>query len=524
MSLDEVVKLAENKYLSGDLQGAYDDARYVLSRSRTNGRAHYLLSCIAAFKGAHEDSLKLCKIAIQIDGAAAEYLAQLALCHMNLGQRLEAHKCAVQALSSEEISPIALDKLSHVFHGVADFSRALDVLKQLAVKDPNNSGVLANLGAVYFLCGQVGAAQEVLEKAIALDPKNIRAFGSLCGLKNARADDNYIDAIQALIKEESGTLNLIKLHYALAKQYEDIGNIEEAFASLKKGKDIFVSATGYRIEQDINMFAAISRYIDAAPPAPHDASRSQPLFVVGMPRSGTTVVERILTNCTGVVSIGESIQFLELVKQHCHGGSSRFVEASDVEMYWWSLPLEEIGKSYAAFGEAMSSGAERFVDKLPLNLLFVPLIVRALPNARIVCSIRNPLDTVLGNYRQLLETRTGSFGYTSSLRSTAVFVAEGARLARKMAQCYSKQFYLLSYEELVANPQAKAREFTRFCGIEWNSELLKIENNNAPAGSASAAQVRSPIHSKFVGRWRRYRAYLGEAVGVFEEYGIPWDW
>lgn len=517
------MKQAEEKLHAGDLQGAYDDARRVLGISRTNGRAHYLLSCMATIKGAHGDALKLCEIAVSLDGDTSEYLGQLSVCLMRLGRRAEAHACAVKTMFFDDVPGVVLEQLSFTFHSVADHNRVLEAQKRLAAVEPNNAVVLANIGAAYFLCGRPDEAREALREAIRLDPKNVRAYGSLCGLRTARPGDNYVDAIKVLIAEERNLLNRIALHYALASEYEYLGMTEEAFASLKKGKDALISETGYAVKQDIEMFAAIDRYIDTSLPAPTGSSSAQPIFVVGMPRSGTTIVERILTNCSGVASIGECIEFVDLVKRYCGGGTSRFTDARMIDSCWRQLPLKAIGEAYIAFGKAISSGAARLLDKLPLNLLFVPLIVRALPRARIICLQRHPLDTVLGNYRQLLEFETGTFDYTSSLAATATYVAESMKLSAKLARRHPEQFYMLKYEDLVADPEARGREIVQFCGLEWRDDVVKIENNLSPVGSASAAQVRSPIHSQYVGRWKKYQAYLGEAISVLDSYGIRWD-
>jgi tetratricopeptide (TPR) repeat protein len=220
--IDDLVKQAERKLQSGDLQGAYNDARRVLGMSRTNGRAHYLLSCMATIKGAHSDALKLCEIAISLDRNTAEYLGQLSVCLMRLGRRAEAHACAVKTMSFDDVPGVVLEQLSFIFHSVADYSRVLEAQKRLSIVKPNNSVVLANIGAAYFLCGRPDEARKALEEAIRLDPKNVRAYGSLCGLRTARAGDNYIAAIKGLIGEEKDLLNRIKLHYALASEYDDL--------------------------------------------------------------------------------------------------------------------------------------------------------------------------------------------------------------------------------------------------------------------------------------------------------------
>ena len=520
--LDDLVKQAETKFRSGDFGGAYNDARLVLSQTRTNGRAHYLMSCLATLKGAHSDSLKLCQIAIALDGPSAEYLGQLATCHFHLGALKDAWTGAIQAWDTAEIPIDVLDKLSEVFHAVADYPRFLAVALRKLAMEPTNDAIFVDVGSGYFLCGRIEEARRALEEAMRLNPTNARAYCGLTELRTAQPSDNAVDAIASLIKEEKDATILIMLYHALAREYDGLGQVDQAFASLKQGKDIYLSVTGYTMAPDIAMFAAINRYIDAAPPPPAQASSARPIFVVGMPRSGTTVAQRILTNCDGVASIGESLQFGALVRIHTGCSSLRLVEAQTVDQRWRSLPLDVIGDTYAAYGLAMADGAQRPVDKLPLNLLFVPLIVRALPNARIICLRRHPLDTVLGNYKTLA-AGTATYGYGSSLKAAATFVAESMRLADKLAQHYPQQFHLVDYENLATDPAATGREIVEFCGLNWNDDVVKIENNTSPVGTASAAQVQAPIHARYIGRWRRYKDHLGEAIAVLKSYDIAFD-
>jgi tetratricopeptide (TPR) repeat protein len=518
---DDLVKQAEAKFRSGDLKGAYNDARYVLSRTRTNGRAHYLMSRIATLKGAHADSLKLCQIAIELDGPSVEYLVQEATCHFHLGALKDARGIAVKAFDDAELPAEVLEKLGDIFHALADYPRFLAVALRRQAMEPSNDAILVQVGAGYFFCGRIEEARRVLEEAIRLNPRRARAYCGLTELRTAQPSDNVVDAITALIGIENNALDLITLYHALAREYDGLGQIDNAIASLKKGKDIYLSVNAYTIQADIDTFAAINRYIDASPAPPEKASSAQPIFVVGMPRSGTTVTQQILTNCDGVASIGESLHFGALVRAYAGCNSPRLVEAQTVDQRWRGLPLDTIGERYGADALAMAGGAQRPVDKLPLNLLFVPLIIRALPNARIICMRRHPLDTILANYKLAAVAPTHAYG--SSLKATATFVAESMKLSKKLALHHPKQFRLLDYEELAADPAVKGREIIEFCGLEWNDDLVKIDDNTSPAGSASAAQVKSPIHPRYIGRWRKYKDHLGEAVTVLQSYGIAFD-
>lgn len=515
---DDLVRQAEAKLRSGDLTGAYNDARYVLSQTRTNGRSHYLMSRIAVLKGAHSDALKLCQVAVALDGPSAEYLAQLAVCHFHLGALKDAWANAIAAFDGPDVPADVLETLGEIFLALADYPRFLAVSRRRQAIDPSNDAILVQVGAGYFNCGRIDEARRALEESIRLNPKRARAYCGLTELRTAQPADNAVDAITALIGEEKNTVERIALYHALAREYDGLGQIDNAVAALKQGKDLYLSGTGYSLQADIDMFAAIHRYIDAAPARPEKAPAAQPIFVVGMPRSGTTVAQQILTNCDGAASIGECLHFGALVRAYAGCSAPRLVEAETVDRRWRGLPLGTIGEKYGTDALAMAGGAPRPVDKLPLNLLFAPLIVRALPHARILCLRRNPLDTILGNYK--IAAVTPTYAYGSSLKATATFVAESMKLADKLARHHPEQFCVLDYEDLVTDPAAKGREIARFCGLEWNDDAAKIENNTAPVGSPSAAQVQAPIHTRYVGRWRKYADHLGEAIAVLKSYGI----
>jgi tetratricopeptide (TPR) repeat protein len=521
--LDDLVARASRKLARGDLKGAYDDTRDVLRRSNKHGPAHLLMSRIAVCKGAYEDARHLCDIAVSLDGLKADYSAQLAFCQLKLGQRAAARDEAVRALALEDLSRESLDLLSVMFHALADYQRCADALRRLTQAVPANDTVLANLGIVLILCGDMIGARAALEEALRLNPRNIRAYGGLTEARAATPEDNAIKAIEAMIERIENPFSAIQLHHALAREYEHLGELERSFAVLRQAKTKLRSAIAYDGSVDAAMYRRINELIDTMPTG-GQARRvdAAPIFVVGMPRSGTTVVERVLTNCEGVISIGESSHFAELVKRQSASRSPRIVDASEVENTWPRLDLIRLGVEYARYGAAAPNASRRVLDKMPLNFLLAPLIIRALPMARIIWLIRHPLDTVVGNYRQLFELESRSYDYALSLQTCALFTAESIRLGESLAARHPEQVRLVRYEELIHDPIAVGRALAEFCKLEWRDEHARIECNSSPVGSASAVQVRTPIHARFVGRWKHYAAHLDGAKAVLSRYGIPW--
>lgn len=162
----------------------------------------------------------------------------------------------------------------------------------------------------------------------------------------------------------------------------------------------------------------------------------------------------------------------------------------------------------------------RPLDKLPLNSLLSGFIIKALPNARAVCVVRGAMDTIVGNYRQLLEFESPIYRYNLSLESCARYYVEFRRLVDLWSSRFPERFIAIRYEEIVADPERVSRAMFDFCGLSWDPGVTKIETNQAPVATASAIQVREPLNARGVGRWRRYERFVGPALSVLAEAEI----
>lgn len=519
---DRLVVRGGEKLDRGDVAGAYDDAHAVLRQANKHAPAHFLMARIAARNGAFEDARKLGEIAVTLGGARADHLAHLAFCQLKLCRHAAARDFAVRALAIGGSDPEFQALLGAIFHALADYAHAAEALQAAARLDPNNDAVQADLGLLRILCGDTMGARTALEQALRLNPRNVRAYGGLSEVRAATPADNAIGEMASLIDSMGDPFSAIHLHHALAREFESLGNFERSFAILAQGKERLSSAIAVDEATDWAMYRQLTKFSDA-PAGVRGSDRGiRPIFVVGMPRSGTTVVERIMTNCGGVVSIGESARFAELAKQACASRSPRFVDANEIERGWRRLDLAGLGHEYVCHGSAMTERSPCFLDKMPLNFLLAPLILRALPQARIVWLVRHPLDTVVGNFRQLFEFHSLTYMYSLNLQDCARYTAESMHLARAMAARHPNQVRLVQYEELIRDPIVTGRMLFEFCGLAWRDEYAQIERNQLPVGSASAMQVREPIHLRYAGRWRRYDARLDGAKAVFDRHAIAW--
>ena len=252
----------------------------------------------------------------------------------------------------------------------------------------------------------------------------------------------------------------------------------------------------------------------------HDGcDNAEPIFVIGMPRSGTTLVERILSSHPMVRSAGELRNFMVALDSGT-GGLPGFIfndafaeRARDID---WS----RLGSLYLDSIRHLSGTAPHFVDKLPHNFLFAGFIACALPRAKIVCLRRDAVDTCLSNFRQVFALKSPYFDYSFDLLDTGRYYLLFDRLMSHWRRVLPGRILEIQYEDLVADQEDNTRRLLDFCGLPWDEACLSFEQNQAPVATASAMQVRNAMNRNSIGRWRHYEAQLSGLLQVLAEGGV----
>ena len=318
----------------------------------------------------------------------------------------------------------------------------------------------------------------------------------------------------------------LHLRHALAKELEDLGRDDEAFAHLLTGNARRHAATGYRFERDQRLFEAVTRLFPQVLPAPaHEAMAGDegaraPIFVVGLPRTGTTLVERILSSHSQVASAGESQNFGVLLKRACQTQSPRVLDEATLAQSL-QVDLPALGRDYLERTRPAGRPQPRFVDKMPLNFFYLGHIARALPAASIVVLRRHPLDTGLSNFRQLFATGVSYYDYARDLRDIGRYYAQFERLIAHWQVTLPGRVHEVRYEALVAEQRAETERLLAHCRLPWEEACLRFEHNESPVATASAVQVRQPIYARSVGRWRRFERHLQPLIDELRAAGVP---
>lgn len=306
---------------------------------------------------------------------------------------------------------------------------------------------------------------------------------------------------------------------ALAKEHEDLGDYDKAFRHLAQAKSAGRSRVHYSIRQDEHLFEILTRAFPQPQPATAGDPTEEPIFVIGMPRTGTTLVERILSSHPDVHGAGE-LQNFAVALQRMSGSQTPFLHDVAAMARVHGLDWMQLGASYLDSTRPATGHTLRFIDKLPHNFLYAGFIAHALPRARIICLRRNPVDTCLSNFRQLFDQQSANFGYSLDLLDTGRYYILFDRLMAHWQRAFPGRILELDYETMVGAQEATTRQLLEYCGLPWHDACLHFEENPAPVATLSASQVRVPLYRSAVGRWKNYQPQLAGLLALLSAGGI----
>jgi len=459
--------------------------------------------------------------ASQVADRAAR-LAQLARAQSLLGEANAAAERAMEALALRPSDPLTLDTLGVVLSRAnrhADAARAFAIAAGL---HPQQPAFHFNLGAALEFTGDFDGAEAAFEAAVAIEPAHWRSHHALAQLRRATSGRHHLDRLSGLLPNAREPASALLLRHALAKELEDLGRYEEALEHLKAGKAPVRAQLQYDFSQDAALFDALQQAFSVPQPQDHAVGdpTQEPIFVVGMPRTGTTLVERILSNHPDVSSAGELQNFGLALKQASGTRTPRVLDAETIAAAR-GLDLASVGARYLQSTRPATGHRAHFVDKLPHNFLYLGFIARALPRARIVCLRRGALDTCLSNFRQLFAIGQSYYGYALDLLDCGRYYQCFERLMAFWEAQLPGRILRVDYEALVAEPERQVRALLDHCGLEWSEHCLSFERNQAPVSTASAVQVRSPLYRSAIGRWRHYESALEPLKALLGREAAP---
>jgi tetratricopeptide (TPR) repeat protein len=441
-----------------------------------------------------------------------------------LGRRGDAYAAALRVASLQPREAELNDAVGTLLTHCDDALRAVPFFERAVARAPARTDYLYNLAAAQRMTGDVAGAESSLDRAIAAAPGDVQAHYMRADLRTQSVESNHVGEMKRLMDRGRFTdpRSEVMLCFALAKELEDLERYDESFSYLRRGCDLQRRMMAYNVLDDVATIDRIVQLHDSAMISRTSGTEGhQAIFVIGLPRSGTTLVEQILGSHCGVHAAGElqafPLETLKAVGRACGRpvGKLEFVERSR------EIEPNELGRAYLEAAGCRHFQKARFVDKQPLNYLYAGLIARALPGARFIAVAREPMDSCYAMYKALF---TNAYPFSYDLHDLARYYTAWHALLRHWQAVLGDRLLTVQYEDLVADQETVTRRILAHCGLGWEAACLEFHQRRGAVSSASAVQVRRPLYSHSVGKWRHFERQLTPLAAHFTQHEPAGGW
>lgn len=437
-----------------------------------------------------------------------------------LGKMGEARDLAVELSQRDIVDEQQVDVLVTILSGCLVPEAAYPIARASAGRHPASAAAQRRLAVNCQALGRIDEALVAAEAAIRIDGHDYDMIGLRSALETATEDDNHIAELEALLTAGCRTqIGAARAAYALAKELEDVGRFERSFAVLQAAATFKRQTLAHSLRSDdLEMLRLMSEHYTAdridGGSGGHD-SRA-PVFVVGLPRTGSTLLERMLSGHSSVEAAGELLHFeaATMIGLHRLGttGAPRDIVSKSTR-----LDPTATGRDYLERTRFHTGSSPHFIDKRPLNYVWLGAIRRALPNATVIHVRRTPMDACYAIYKFLFED---AYPWSYDLEEIARYYVAYRKLMDHWRSVMPDFVVEVGYEELVADAERVLRRVLDRMGLDWEPAVLDFHASNAPALTGSAVQVRREIYSTSVGRWRNYEKQLQPLARSLESAGI----
>jgi tetratricopeptide (TPR) repeat protein len=435
-----------------------------------------------------------------------------ALCNLGaaLNDQLQfdaAERCYLRAIEYAPDSAAALRNLGNLYQSTGEFEKAERLYEKSLRYAPSDVPTLASLAALHERCGNKTRAAELLEPLIQSQQHDARSAITYAGLLGKRGElKQGIQLLSDTLTACKSQNDSIDLHFALGELFELSGQYSTAFEHYATGNDLDAAR-----DKGSNHTLALQARVDffsreRIDSLPVSTNRSElPVFIIGMPRTGTSLVEQILASHSAVAAGGERedvTAMLASLRALCPSDATH----SQIMANFSTESMDGVANRHLENISSMHPGKTRFTDKTPLNGLHLELLSRLFPKCRIILCQRNALDTCLSIY---FHRFNNLHGYARRLDTLGAFFRDYYALMAHWTSVLDINIMPIQYELLVSNPEEHIRTLIEFCGLDWEEDCLSFHENRRTINTPSYDQVRKPMYTNSVDRWKHYEQFLG---------------
>ncbi|MBU3071318.1 sulfotransferase [Aestuariicella sp. G3-2] len=524
-ALSELLENARNFLNSGRLDEAATACVHLAKHYPELSEGWILLSKVSLALKKLPMAVNAALRAIDSDRSDPECFMQLSRCYLVSQEWGQARKALGYAQQQATEDADQLSQLGTLLFEANLLDEALECYNHAIDVDPQHIASLYNRAAVRRFTGDNTGAEDDYRHLLKQQPSDFEACHNVMQLRSYSPTEPMLELIENCIQRNPEDWRAqVQLGYAKGKYYEDSKNYDQAFDAYIQAATLKRQNSHYDLEKDIELMRELPSMFEGFPGLKYESGSSSPtpVFVTGLPRTGTTLVERIISSHSDVVSGGELNSFplamLEASGLDCFSDpfgisikNCRSIKPEQLKLIrdrYLKLSLDRLGQN---------ANTSRFLDKLPYNALFMGFILSAFPDARIIHLNRNSMDAAWSNFKMLFNH---GYGYSYDLNELGQYMIAHQKMMDAWVECFPGKIHQVKYEELVEDPKTEISNMLDFCELPVESACFDFHKNTAASLTASASQVRQPMYRNSIDHWKNFENQISPLKEMFVKAGI----
>ena len=439
----------------------------------------------------YQKSLSILKKGLLKDSKEITLLNNLGLTYQKIGDEEQAEKFFDQAI---QINPKFLDayiNLANIKKNQNKSDEAIKILIKCLNSNPNNFILNFALANNYQTIGKFTEAKKLYKKCLELNPQSSVVDKSLSMIVDYNDDEDHFKSMQKKLSGTSDKVSQMYLNFAVGKAFEDVKNYKDAFKSFQKGNELKNEMSSYNIDNETKIFNKIKSIFNDRKILNSKEGDKKIIFVVGMPRSGTSLVEQILSSHIKIYGAGELSFLSDIIEKKINLEEQNY---------------NDLQSEYIDCLKRFKYEEEYLVDKTPLNFKWIGFILNFFPNSKIIHCKRSSVDVCWSNYKNLFSSEKLNYSYSFSNLANYYKLYEDLML--HWGKIYKNKFHEIDYEKLVKNKEEEIKNILNYLDLDWDENCLNFHKNKRSVSTASLAQVRKPIYNSSVEKWKNYNLEL----------------
>lgn len=522
VNLSQLSALARRAVQAGDWATVDANARQIVKWYKKSPEGFFLVGLVEKASNRTNKAEAAFRKAISLDAGRYDAAIELANQYLVLLRHDDALSLLKRYVSRLGNSPVYLDMAANIYSRLGLHARAWPLYQKANELQPGIEQFQTNLAACAVYLGQIKEAKAIFQRLLERHPNHQRNHYQLSRLERAK-DPSHVEQMQKILDmTRFPAAQNIFMYYAIGKELEDLERWQEAFHYYKLAGDAVASVANYDVGTDVELIDSIIKVCNSDwlatdnRKAGHGKLQKSPIFIVGLPRTGTTLTERIVSSHSQVESADESF-FMQLLIRRVSGVQGRESMSPAIIEAAAKKKIGLIANGYMDAVDYRLTDRPYFIDKLPENFLYLGFIAKAYPHAHIIHLRRNPMDSCFAMFKQSF------FKYAYTLESLGKYYVAYNRLCNHWKKVLQDRVIEVEYESLVSDPETQIRSLLDKLGLDFEQSCLDFDQNKAPSATASAVQVREKAHTRSVGKWKNFADELQPLKDHLSGAGISVD-